>query len=646
MFAQRRVSQKPQSKVLIPLAGAGVLLLSLLAPAVASAEEPGVGATALPPEIALVFDSVESAYVPASSIHPTQIGDESSPDYNYNDWNQGHPSATAGVFTQGVEGLVLDNSGGKRLQFMKGSALGHPQGLEREGQKIGLKTLEATFAIDTVEPSGSRDLTYQIAVFYDEDTSRKYTTLWHSVDASDNLWASTSAIGSTINKWAGGSANKYTIDEIIDALGGIDNYRVIAYGFETGETSQTVRSFTAAGLTTHFTQRPEPVIDFGAPGTVYVPVSTIHPFQIPDESSPDYNYNQWNQSKSPSRSGAFTQTTAGLRFVNAPSQAVQFMKGSALGYPQGLEFKGQKVGIQALADSFAISTVEAAGNRNLSYQIAVFYDADDKYTSLWRMADSEFNNLWTSTRNLGTTITAWQAYPLDDIITALGGIDNYRVIGFGIDSAEPELTVRSLTAAGVRYVFTPKPVTPPTPPTPPAPPVTSPAEALDTGDDSEETDEVDEQEGNDPQETPAEPPQLPDTASLPQQAQVSVSFNPSSGQLGVPLAGVSDGDQVHAYFFSTPVSAGWQTVKNGTASWSVLNSGLEPGEHRIVVQNTAGEIVGWSTFEVPEEEDPQAVPSLPGAAENDHSMVIWVVVITSIVVVIGLIVIRRKFSWS
>ncbi|WP_181397345.1 hypothetical protein [Cryobacterium arcticum] len=66
----------------------------------------------------------------------------------------------------------------------------------------------------------------------------------------------------------------------------------------------------------------------------------------------------------------------------------------------------------------------------------------------------------------------------------------------------------------------------------------------------------------------------------------------------VEVNGVAAGETVYAWFFSTPTSAGSYIVQADGTIRVVTPDPLAAGDHRLVVTNAAGTVIGWSAIRV------------------------------------------------
>ena len=66
----------------------------------------------------------------------------------------------------------------------------------------------------------------------------------------------------------------------------------------------------------------------------------------------------------------------------------------------------------------------------------------------------------------------------------------------------------------------------------------------------------------------------------------------------VEVSGVAAGETVYAWFFSTPTSAGSYIVQADGTIRVVTPESLAAGDHRLVVTNAAGTVIGWSAIRV------------------------------------------------
>jgi hypothetical protein len=165
-------------------------------------------------------------------------------------------------------------------------------------------------------------------------------------------------------------------------------------------------------------------------------------------------YTSWHQGYANNPTGAKV-TTKGLELTGGKSQVIKgYADNDATIVPAkpnfNLEDKITGSKFTAIAGAATLQVPLRSSKVNTNPDPAV---TNDNFTTLYSLPDAgsrvKKSDLWLSTAAIGTTIDANKAYPLSEIIGALG---DYKVIGFGVQAESPAV-VTDITWDGVTYKF-------------------------------------------------------------------------------------------------------------------------------------------------------------------------------------------------
>ncbi|MEZ7898059.1 MAG: hypothetical protein QMB98_04535, partial [Flaviflexus sp.] len=370
----------------------------------------------------------------------------------YNGWHQGHNPVTAGTYT-----TVLDNGrpAGLNLkgtvQILNGLGLDSDDG-ENLAVLNGLQLAEYSLGIEVAE--GSSTVWAQVPIFaYQEGVpGGQFTTFRAPVPASGAMSDAPTWVSSWEIKNADGSIAvpknvELTWDEIIDA---IDVNELVGYGFYTGAASAdaTVLSVTFNDIVTRFYQ-DETVWE---EGEEYVPLDDIANTTNAEEET-DF-YNVWHFDPSSTQDTIVGQRNGVVIPAGGRGLIVEG-NGNDLVGPTGR--LNDTTSIPELVASLDIVTSD---DSKVYYQIPLRFNYNYNETGTWNWAtlrqgaDVE-DDLWISSRAIGSDIRANTAYPIDQIVAALNEFGDARVIaaGFLVDKPSTDVLVSSFSAKGKTTYF-------------------------------------------------------------------------------------------------------------------------------------------------------------------------------------------------
>lgn len=108
------------------------------------------------------------------------------------------------------------------------------------------------------------------------------------------------------------------------------------------------------------------------------------------------------------------------------------------------------------------------------------------------------------------------------------------------------------------------------------------------------------------------------------------------------------GSWVYGFAYSTPVGLGWQQVgPGGELTWDVTSADLAPGQHRLVILDVDGEVLGLSSFTIEGAATTEdgGLSALPNTGSAETQLIAYgalVALMLGVMMVVGSTIVSRQ----